>query len=805
MRLQACREDFYKIDPAIMSSLLHSSQHEHPAAPQLSYGSKPDTLPRFQLWPRLTSKRSLRFNNETVEPLNRGTSTPTRLFSMRNLDAQLRHGPPVKQIASSLPQSRSNAQPLATTEALPPCSPPLAEALGTAALRELLYIPSKKHESSARTNITRRKGSISRPISRKSNSYHTHNVSLPSQTHLDHSDLHDVTLTPKLILLDKLGHVIQYSIDGALNRFPERSLQLGPGTTAIASDILPGKHWVLSIVEETKKEQDVEEQANSVVMGGLRSRLRSRSSIHRNQPEQLLLVFDDSSCFNRWLITVRKAIEAVGGPQYRPDSREKDSKIEQPEERPKQATAGSTAQYSATPAISPLRTRSYTTERPPSDSTSLSPVSPISPAPSLCQDSATDSSVISPIDFDQARTPNRKLYASSSGSRTKHEEHVAVDVIPIHSPKLERSSERLRSSGIVKQHGRKPAPGPISLKDQRSNLRAPALPSPNLPRTPTLPVDTLHTLAGKFDPEDSSDVQKPTEAVKMSNWLDQLIEARKDNVNDSLTHGQKLQPQSSQRSSQMTASSSQLSDALEYSVDILGIANRSPERDRETSVHTQATSSPSKSSNLLPKASLQPTDKSTSQPQSNHQPTLRANRGASRRTQHEKTHVMHQKSLPNLAYRNGSVLSPPPSVPLPAVPTKCARTSSPDVFLQQQTISNPKSSGTRNTNQHHHRSTSTRPAAACPSSFSPPRAREKCTGTLATSCGLPSMRSTTKKAAPARVESWVAESRAHLAASTYDQMAVPPVVLYGGRKLPKRSSSVPMLRSVATWSPTKGH
>ena len=126
------------------------------------------------------------------------------------------------------------------------------------------------------------------------------------------SDAAHIEWTSKVYVLATSGFLLQYAGDGNFDRLPEKILQLGKDSAAFASDVIPGKHWVLQILQASD-EAGAATNSLSVLsrlgFGGERRRLAS----------SLLLILDSPEEMNSWLVAVRKEIEALGGKRYRPD------------------------------------------------------------------------------------------------------------------------------------------------------------------------------------------------------------------------------------------------------------------------------------------------------------------------------------------------------------------------------------------------------------------------------------------------------------------------------------------------------
>ena len=118
--------------------------------------------------------------------------------------------------------------------------------------------------------------------------------------------------TSKVFVLVTSGFLLQYAGDGKFDRMPEKVLQLGKDSAAFASDAIPGKRWVLQILQSASDDGAI--TASKSVF----SRFGFRSDLKRSVPS-FLLVMDSPEEMDTWLVAVRKEIEALGGKQYRPN------------------------------------------------------------------------------------------------------------------------------------------------------------------------------------------------------------------------------------------------------------------------------------------------------------------------------------------------------------------------------------------------------------------------------------------------------------------------------------------------------
>ena len=125
---------------------------------------------------------------------------------------------------------------------------------------------------------------------------------------------HALSWTTKTFVLTVSGFLLQYAGSGTNERLPEKILQLTADSAAYASDVIPGRHWVLRVT--SSKEED-----NQPAPPPPKSMFSKFS--HRNEPKRsttdVLLVMENADDMSSWLVSVRKVIQALGGQSYRPD------------------------------------------------------------------------------------------------------------------------------------------------------------------------------------------------------------------------------------------------------------------------------------------------------------------------------------------------------------------------------------------------------------------------------------------------------------------------------------------------------
>ena len=117
--------------------------------------------------------------------------------------------------------------------------------------------------------------------------------------------------TQKIYMLVTSGYLLQYSGEGSFDRLPEKMMQLGKDSVAFASDVIPGKHWVLQISQAMDSDGVPAPDPRSLL-----SRLTFRGADYRRTATSFLLILDSAEDLESWITAVRREIEALGGKKY---------------------------------------------------------------------------------------------------------------------------------------------------------------------------------------------------------------------------------------------------------------------------------------------------------------------------------------------------------------------------------------------------------------------------------------------------------------------------------------------------------
>ncbi|TLD21334.1 hypothetical protein PspLS_08961 [Pyricularia sp. CBS 133598] len=114
--------------------------------------------------------------------------------------------------------------------------------------------------------------------------------------------------TTKIYILVTSGYLLQYSGEGSFDRLPEKILPLGKDSVAFASDVIPGKHWVVQV----SASMDSDGTATTDPRASILSRLPFRGP-ERRQASHFLMVFESAEEMDQWIAILRREIEHLGG------------------------------------------------------------------------------------------------------------------------------------------------------------------------------------------------------------------------------------------------------------------------------------------------------------------------------------------------------------------------------------------------------------------------------------------------------------------------------------------------------------
>ncbi|KAM0563261.1 hypothetical protein ACHAPJ_000979 [Fusarium lateritium] len=113
--------------------------------------------------------------------------------------------------------------------------------------------------------------------------------------------------TNKIYVLVTSGYLLQYASEGPFDRLPERILHLGKDSAAFASDVIPGRHWVIQVSSATESDGTPASDSRSLF-----SRWNFRAT-ERRHASNFLMVFETAEDMEGWIATLRREIEGLGG------------------------------------------------------------------------------------------------------------------------------------------------------------------------------------------------------------------------------------------------------------------------------------------------------------------------------------------------------------------------------------------------------------------------------------------------------------------------------------------------------------
>ncbi|CUS09090.1 unnamed protein product [Tuber aestivum] len=171
---------------------------------------------------------------------------------------------------------------------------PLNEAFAQAIRVASLSASSLSMETLIRRNSERGKG----PKDRRGRILHRSHASTRSV---------DLDWTRKTFVLIE-GFLLQYAGDGPHDRGPEKTLQLTPASIAFASDVIPGRPWVLQVYRSAGPDGNLLPERK----GSFLSKIAFKGPA-KNTAVSLLLVFDGAEEMDAWMGCIRAEAVRLGG------------------------------------------------------------------------------------------------------------------------------------------------------------------------------------------------------------------------------------------------------------------------------------------------------------------------------------------------------------------------------------------------------------------------------------------------------------------------------------------------------------
>ncbi|KFY20126.1 hypothetical protein V493_07742, partial [Pseudogymnoascus sp. VKM F-4281 (FW-2241)] len=117
----------------------------------------------------------------------------------------------------------------------------------------------------------------------------------------------------KIFVLTSAGYILQFSCDGAFNRLPELSIRLSRHSVAFASDVIPGRHWVIQITTVYDGLSAITPGELSATPAPPAKQRPGSKSTYIKPIKQFLLIMDNGDDLDAWLTAVRHEIDVLGG------------------------------------------------------------------------------------------------------------------------------------------------------------------------------------------------------------------------------------------------------------------------------------------------------------------------------------------------------------------------------------------------------------------------------------------------------------------------------------------------------------
>ena len=272
--------------------------------------------------------------------------------------------------------------------------------------------------------------------------------------------------TTKIYVLVTSGYLLQYTGEGSFDRLPEKILNVGKDSAAFASDLIPGKHWVLQV--SSAMESDGTQATDS---RSLFSRLPFRGS-ERRQASTFLMVFESAEEMEGWITTLRREIEHLGGKKSLSETGKPkaDDNVLQLRAQPSQRTLVVRDPERFSRIINPQDLPWIQTPTPEAPDVHLDgPEEDGSPDTSL-DDVSTTNSMVSQDgrQLDNLRDSANRLSYISSGQRTFL---TSEGSSPPGSPFRDSFASQDESSCVESQPQARPRPNASAILDRRQSMQ----------------------------------------------------------------------------------------------------------------------------------------------------------------------------------------------------------------------------------------------------------------------------------------------------------------------------------------------
>ncbi|KAI5463329.1 hypothetical protein BGZ63DRAFT_189831 [Mariannaea sp. PMI_226] len=272
--------------------------------------------------------------------------------------------------------------------------------------------------------------------------------------------------TNKIYVLATSGYLLQYSAEGPFDRFPEKILQLNKDSAAFASDVIPGRHWVIRVSSSLESDNTPVPDSRSLL-----SRMTFRA-VERRNASTFLMVFDSASEMEGWLATLRREIEILGG--KKPLDEIGLPKVEDDPSQLRAQTSQRTLVVRDPQRLSRIGSQSFIWQGADNDGSASTVTDPDTIVDQSMDDVSATNSFVSHDgrQLDNLRDSSNRLSFISSGQRTiitsagssSPETSPTVDKFPIQFDELPQSE-------MSPQMEARPRPNAAAILDRRQSMQ----------------------------------------------------------------------------------------------------------------------------------------------------------------------------------------------------------------------------------------------------------------------------------------------------------------------------------------------
>ncbi|KAF4126747.1 peptidase family M20 M25 M40 protein [Geosmithia morbida] len=134
--------------------------------------------------------------------------------------------------------------------------------------------------------------------------------------------------TNKTYVLVNAGYLLEYPAEGFFDRPPDKALRLTKDSAVFATDMIPGRHWVLQVASAVSPDGSTNAGDSKSFLSRIpflsmaekdrRSAAAANGGDKQKPPSfnlasNILLVLESADDMDEWLATLRRVIEALGG------------------------------------------------------------------------------------------------------------------------------------------------------------------------------------------------------------------------------------------------------------------------------------------------------------------------------------------------------------------------------------------------------------------------------------------------------------------------------------------------------------